>query len=371
MNTILRASDGLFRGGARLRCLSPALSVVVAVAATWMALAAPEAGKERRPDTPPPKPANRPALLSSGIRAEKDIPYVAGGDESQRLDLYLPAQGADHPLPLIVRIHGGGWRGGSKAGCPMLPMVARGYAVASVEYRFSQKALFPAQIQDCQAAIRWLRANSGKYGLDPDRIGVVGDSAGGHLVALLGTSGGKKAFDPIGGNEDQSDRVQAVCDYYGPADFGTVMQQAADDPNVRNIFAFNTPSDPYSCLIGARLDADRPKTDAVSPVHYVSQDNPPFLILHGTHDALVPLAQSEELAAALRARGVPVLLQKFPGAGHGGPAFSKPAVTAMIQNFFDKNLKGTAVEVILVPEADLTAKPAQPKENDRKPDASR
>jgi len=294
--------------------------------------------------------------LPQGVRAEKDIQYVPGGDESQRLDLYLPEQPGEKPLPLVVYVHGGGWKGGSKQGCPAVVYVGRGYAAASVEYRFSQKAVFPAQIQDCQAAIRWLRANSKKYNIDPDHIGVWGGSAGGHLVSLLGTSGGKKAFAPIGGNEDQSDRVQAVCDVYGPANFNTVMQQAADDKSVKNIFKFNTPSDPYSCLIGANLGEDKQKGAAVSPVHYVSSDNPPFLILHGTKDALVPLAQSEEFAAALEAKGVKVLFQKFPGGGHGGPMFGRPAVNELIQKFFDKNLKGEDIKIELVPEAELTVK---------------
>lgn len=303
------------------------------------------------------------SAAAKGVRTEKDIAYVAGGDASQKLDLYLPEQKADKPLPLIVWVHGGGWRGGSKSGCPAAGMVERGYVAASVEYRFSDKALFPAQIQDCQAAIRWLRANSGKYNIDPDHIGVWGASAGGHLVALLGTSGGKKAFAPVGGNEDQSDRVQAVCDVYGPADFNTVMQQAEEDRNVKNIFKFNTPSDPYSSLIGVHLGSDRQKGDSVSPVHYVSGDNPPFLILHGTKDALVPLAQSEELVGALKAKNVPVLLQRFPGGGHGGPAFGKPSVHKLVQSFFDKNLKGADVPVELVPEAEVTTPDAPPKAN--------
>ncbi len=303
--------------------------------------------------------ARRQALLPPGVRVERDIPYVPGDDKAQRLDLYTPEQAADHPTPLLVHIHGGGWRGGSKAGCPLLHMIARGYAVASVEYRFSQKALFPAQIQDCQAAIRWLRANSRKYNLDSDHFGVLGSSAGGHLSALVGTAGGKKAFAPVGGNEDQSDRVQAVCDFFGPADFNTVVQQAAHDKNVRNLFKFNSPSDPYSCLIGASLGSDKQKSDAVSPVHYVSKDNPPFLILHGTYDALVPYAQSEELAAALKAEGVDALLQTLPGSGHGGPAFSKPAIITLITSFFDKHLQGQNVKVELVPEADVAIHPAQ------------
>ena len=139
-----------------------------------------------------------------------------------------------------------------------------------------------------------------------------GASAGGHLVALLGTSGGKRTFPKIGGNDNQSDRVQAVCDWFGPSDFNTVMSQAAAD-KTKNVFKFNTPSDPYSNLIGAKLGEDQAKGEAVSPVHYVSKDNPPFLIMHGTTDALVPFMQSVELADGLKKEGVDVTLQPFPG----------------------------------------------------------
>lgn len=291
---------------------------------------------------------------AGGVRTEKDVAYIANGDAAQKLDLYLPDPAPEKPLPLLVWIHGGGWRGGSKSGCRFAGLVSKGYVVASVEYRFSQKAVFPAQIQDCQAAIRWLRANAKMYGIDPERVGVGGDSAGGHLVSLLGTSGGTKSFPMIGGNEDQSDRVQAVCDFYGPTDFNSVMKQAADDEkNVKNIFKWNTPGDPYSGLIGVDLGSDKAKGDAVSPVHYISKDDPPFLILHGTKDALVPYAQGTELAAALKEQGVSVLLQTFPGGGHGGGAFGKPSVNALIQAFFDKNLKGADVKVALIPEAEL------------------
>lgn len=302
------------------------------------------------------KPEAKPVALPPGVRMERDLAYVSDGDPAQKLDLYLPEEAHEKPLPLVVHIHGGGWRGGNKYPCPVVGMVRKGYAVASVEYRFSQKALFPAQIQDCQAAIRWLRANSKQYSLDPERVGVIGASAGGHLSALVGTAGGKKVFAPSGGNDEQTDRVSAVCDYFGPANFYSVMQQAADDKNITNIFHFNTSSDPYSSLIGARLD-DQAKCDAVSPLHYVSADCPPVLILHGTHDALVPYAQSEEFAAALKQKGVGVWLQKLPGSGHGGPAFGKPAVNAMIQAFFDKHLKGLAMPFALVPEEELAVDP--------------
>lgn len=308
-------------------------------------------------ETKPTAPA---VQVAAGIQMVKDISYIEGdaaqADNAQKLDLYFPIKTPEKSLPLIVHIHGGGWMGGSKSPCPVAHMVNKGYIVASVEYRFSQKAKFPAQIQDCQSAIRWLRAHREAYHIDPDHVGVVGGSAGGHLSALVGTSGGKNIFPKIGGNDDQSDKVQAVCDYFGPKNFTSVVQQVNDDPNVRNIFKFNTPSDPYSELIGTNL-SDKAKTDAVSPIHYVSPDNPPILILHGTHDALVPYAQSEEFAAASKAQGVTVLLQKLPGSGHGGGAFGKPQVGALIQNFFDKYLKGADVIVELVPEADLAVEP--------------
>jgi len=296
----------------------------------------------------------------AGIRMEKDVPYIPDGDPAQKLDIYLPETAPEKPLPLIVNIHGGGWRGGNKFPCAVAKMVPQGYIVASIEYRFSQKAIFPAQIQDCQAAIRWLRARSKQYNIDTDKIGVVGSSAGGHLSSLVGTSGGKKAFPPIGGNEDQSDKVQCVCDIFGPSDFSTVVQQAADDKNVKSIFEFNTPKDPYSGLIGTKLD-DKAKADAVSPVHYISTDTPPFLILHGTHDTLVPYAQSTQFQAALKEKSIPVWLQTLPGSGHGGAAFAKPAVIKLMATFFDKYLKGADVNIELVPEAELAVEPPKAK----------
>ena len=129
--------------------------------------------------------------------------YVAGGHARNKLDLYLPAK-ADHPLPVIVWIHGGGWYAGSKGGCPAVPLIAKGYAVASINYRLSQHALFPAQIEDCKASIRWLRANAKKYNLDPNHVGVAGASAGGHLAALLGTTGSVKELEGNGGNTSRS-----------------------------------------------------------------------------------------------------------------------------------------------------------------------
>ena len=139
------------------------------------------------------------AKAETRLEVLKDLPYVENGHARNKLDLYLPKD-AKGPLPVVVWVHGGAWRAGSKDGCRAAWLTGKGYAVASINYRLSQHAVFPAQIEDCKAAIRWLRANAGKYHFDPDHIGVWGESAGGHLVALLGTTGGAKELEGKGGN---------------------------------------------------------------------------------------------------------------------------------------------------------------------------
>jgi acetyl esterase/lipase len=291
--------------------------------------------------------------LPEGFVAERDVAYVDGGDDAQVLDIYY-AEDVSEAKPLLVWIHGGGWRGGSKNDVPWMHQLSRGYVVASVEYRFSQTAIFPAQIDDCLAAIRYLRKHAAKYGIDRARVGVGGASAGGHLSALVGTAGGTGSFKPVGGHADFFDGVQAVCDIFGPTDFWTVIKQAEDDPNVKNIFQWND-GDPYSLLIGGGLGEEKERCLAVSPVTYVSEKTPPFLILHGDHDTLVPYAQSVELEEKLKAAGRDVVLQRLPGAGHGGPAFGLPAVRELTDRFFDRHLKGADVVVEALPAEKVTA----------------
>ncbi len=281
---------------------------------TWVNLVA---SQER-----PKRPA---AKVPADVKVLRDIQYVEGGHERNRLDLYLPEK-AEGQLPLVVWIHGGAWQAGSKDNCPAVSLATQGYAVASINYRLSQHAVFPAQIEDCKAAIRWLRANAVKYHLDPNHIGVWGSSAGGHLVAMLGTTGNVKELEGKGGNLDQSSRVQCVIDWFGPADMTTMGRQA------------DKPDTPVARLIGGTIQENQEKAKKASPITYVDKNSAPFLIMHGDKDNVVPLTQSEVLAEALKKAGVEVTLVVVKGNGHGGPGFNSPENRKLIEDFFAKHL---------------------------------
>lgn len=270
---------------------------------------------------PPKKPD-----LPPGTKALRDVEYVPGGHERQKLDLYLPEK-TDGPLPVVVWIHGGAWLQGSKDRCPALFLVSQGYAVASINYRLSQHAVFPAQIEDCKAAIRWLRANAKKHNLDPDHVGVWGASAGGHLVALLGTAGNVKELEGKLGNSEQSSRVQCVIDWFGPTDF---LQMTGSSDN---------PKGPVAQLLGGTVKEKKDLAVLASPVTHVSKDDAPILIMHGDKDSLVPLSQSERLVDALKKAGVDVTLKTLAGAGHGGGDFNSPETRKLIQEFLAKHLR--------------------------------
>jgi len=278
--------------------------------------------------TRPVRPRSRGEI--PGVRVLRDIEYVPGGHERQRLDLYLPASAGQGPVPVIIWVHGGAWRAGSKERCPARRFVERGYAVASINYRLSQHAIFPAQIEDCKAAVRYLRANAGRYGLDAGRFGAWGSSAGGHLVALLGTAGDVKMFER-GPNLDVSSRVQAVCDYYGPTDLTVRSRDWAARRH-------DSPDSPLYRLLGGPVRLNQEKCKQASPVSYVSEDDPPFLIVHGDKDPVVPHNQSEILYRALVKAGVEAKLYTVKGGGHGG--FKDPSVEKMVEEFFDAHLKG-------------------------------
>lgn len=251
--------------------------------------------------------------LPAGYEAHRDIEYAKVGDKSLKLDVYAP-QKSDKPLPLIVWIHGGAWRAGDKKQCPALRFTRAGFVVASVNYRLSQEAIYPAQIHDCKGAIRWLRANAKKYHIDPDKVAVWGSSAGGHLVALLGTSGDVREMEgDVGGNLTFSSRVQLVCDFFGPTDFLQMDAHALPGARLKH----DPATSPESLLVGGAIQKNKDKVKKANPITYVSKDDPPFLILHGDKDPLVPHHQSEILTEALKKAGVKVTFKTVKGAGHG------------------------------------------------------
>ena len=268
-----------------------------------------------------------------GGQVYRDLKYGKANGNANLLDLYVPTGASTNPVPLIVWIHGGAWEGGDKSYCPAVGAVSYGYAVASLNYRLSQQAVFPAQIQDCKGAIRWLRANAAIYHLDPKHIGAWGDSAGGHLVALLGTTGDDKALEgTVGGNLLQSSRVQASCDWYGPSDLTRLWN------DVMNSGKF-TEKNPLSRLFGGTLSQKSDLASQASPVTHVTTNAAPFLIMHGDRDDLVPLSQSQELNDALKSAGVPSQLIVVPDSGHGGPEFLNETNKNNIAAFFNRYLK--------------------------------
>lgn len=278
-----------------------------------------------------PSATERPKELPEDAKVYLDLSYVENGHAQQKLDLYLPAQPKG---PLLVWIHGGGWRGGNKDHPPGLALVKNGVALASIEYRFSQHATFPAQIEDCKAAIRWLRAHAKEYGYRDDMVAGWGASAGGHLVALLAVTGQTRDFD-IGANLDQSSAIQCGIDWFGPSDF------PAYDPNLPTAMVQReNPDSVIAQLFGGPVSQKMELAKRASPVTWASKDAAPLLIMQGTKDPLVPLDQSQRLADKLKSVGADVTLDVIEGAGHGGPQFTTQEKLTIILQFLTKHWAG-------------------------------
>ncbi|MBL9132556.1 MAG: alpha/beta hydrolase [Verrucomicrobiaceae bacterium] len=272
------------------------------------------------------------------FRVLKDQDYTGAKNERQMLDLYLPKEKPAKPLPLVVYIHGGGWEGGAKQPPGVLLHFIREsrYIGASLNYRLTNEASWPAQIHDVKAAIRWLRGHAAEHGIDKERIAVFGISAGGHLVSLLGTSGGVKELEgDLGDFDRESSRVSCVLDFCGPSNFLTFYGKGsiikADDPQSAIAKLLGGP-------LSQRMDAGR----AASPVNYVTKDDPPFLLIHGTADNLVPYAQATEFDAALEKAGVSSTLITGTDAPH---VFFTPELVQIMGDFIDKHLSGKDVTI--------------------------
>jgi acetyl esterase/lipase len=275
---------------------------------------------------------------TSQVIVERDMKYgtynLNGQEKSLLLDLYLPAR--EVPSPVLLFIHGGGWWEGSKDDCPGEVLAQHGYAVACVNYRLatgpegcSPELAFPAQIHDVKSAVRWLRLNADAYGLDPDHFGVLGDSSGGHLAALLGVTSGVETLQGTQ-NLGASDAVQAVVDWFGPVDLTQGPVVFTDDPcttdwgylnetygGEETPFFYWTLSWAYFLGGGLAENATLIKAQQATPLTHIDAEDPPFLVIHGEADGMVPITQSELLVDSLRVAGVEVTFVRLPMIGHG------------------------------------------------------
>lgn len=275
------------------------------------------------PDEPPPVPPgyqssaealkavtsgkvpliNMASQMPQGVTSEMDIEYGKVGERSLQLDLYRPAS-SDHPRPAILFIHGGGWKGGERSIMAFYCQryAERGYITATMSYRFSQEAPFPAAVSDTKCAIRFLRANAARYGIDPNKIAVSGNSAGGHLSLMAGYSSDIAALEGEGGNPGVSSRVQAVIDFYGPTDLTTDF--ARKQGVVKD-------------FMGGKTWEQAPDLyKQASPLTYLTPDDPPTLILHGTIDDIVPIDQADTLAVKLKELGIACMYDRVEGWPH-------------------------------------------------------
>jgi acetyl esterase/lipase len=284
-----------------------------------------------------------PGPSPSTLVIRQDLPYADSQNPRQTLDLYLPSPQPSSPsappLPVVVFIHGGGWKAGNKAAgaAHLTRLVQSGqYAGISLAYRLSSEAKWPAQLHDCKAAIRWIKAHASEYGLDPQKIAVWGSSAGGHLASLLGTSGDVPELEgSLGPHLSQNSRIQAVLNFYGPQNFLSLVSQ---ESSVNR----STKDYPEALLLGGRIQDLPELAKAASPITYASAGDPPFLSAQGTNDPLVPPAQAREIHSALLKVGVESYLIEMTDAGHG---FRSPELDTRIDRFLAKHLLGKATEI--------------------------
>jgi acetyl esterase/lipase len=262
-------------------------------------------------------------------RVIRDIEFARVGERALKLDLHLPD--AKPRAPLIVWVHGGAWRSGSRSSVPIGKLVEDGYAIASVDYRLSTEAKFPAQVHDIKAAIRFLRADGEQWKLPTKKIVIAGDSAGGHLAALVGVSNGNAELEgSVGDHRDRSSDVQGIISFYGAANLTTILQQST--PHGLDVRV------PALQLLLGDVPTNAPALARLaSPVFHVDAHDPPLLLLHGDQDPQMPVNQSLELAGAYEKLKAPVQLEIVHGAPHGGKMFYDQERLAVVKKFLRKH----------------------------------
>jgi acetyl esterase/lipase len=279
----------------------------------WLLLAATALADGRTPDD---------------VTFEAGLEYGKPGGESLQLDLARP-KNASGKLPAILCIHGGGFRAGKREGwdarCKLL--AERGYVAATITYRLAPKSQFPAAVEDCKAAVRWLRANAEKYSIDPERIGVIGDSAGGHLAQFLGVTGGVAQFEGDGGNPTMSSRVSCVVNYYGPSDLTKSYGKSVDAAEVLPLW------------LGGDDSKEHRRHILASPLYWVTPAAAPTLLLQGTEDKYVNHEQAVWMRDRLKAAEVDVEFLSLEGAGHGFKGADAEKAWKAALDFFDRHLK--------------------------------
>jgi len=274
--------------------------------------------------------------VAQAPRKIADIEYARAGDQSLKLDLYQPAAGH---APLLVWLHGGRWEVGSKDKMPLTALVERGYAIASLDFRPASVARFPGQVHDVKAALRFLRVQAARYDYDATRIGILGESSGGHLAALVGTTNGHRELEgTLGEHLDASSDVHAIVSYFGAADLMTILAQSTP-------YGVGVRTPALKTLLGGLPEENAALARLASPVFQVDASDPPLLLLHGDQDPQMPINQSHELEGAYEKVGLDAKLIVVHGAGHGGAAFYDRERTALVAAFLDQHLRrGLATE---------------------------
>jgi acetyl esterase/lipase len=272
------------------------------------------------------------AARGDGIAAAiNDVPYAKAGDTELKLDIMVPDGKGPHPAVMVI--HGGAWRAGNKKDCrPIMPeLVKHGYVAISPQYRFCPKETFPAQVQDVKAAVRWVKAHAKDYEIDPERIGAMGFSAGGHLALMLGLTAPADGLEGEASAGGPDSRVKAVVNFFGPTDLG-----ASDIPDISKPLVKD--------FLGAAAK-DRPDLAAkASPLTYVTKDDAPVLTFQGTKDPLVPHTQATKLGDAMTAAGVAGRVELLLGAGHGWGEPDLARTRSETIAFLDRYLKSAAAK---------------------------